>query len=109
MRLTIPNGHVVLLHESGLTIIHPSDVLVLLLAALVAANAVGEAKAAVVVDGVHGIGEDLIEAGEVHAETIGLSVFVGGFSTKTVETYVFPSMKRICSGSTLRIAGTMRS
>lgn len=68
---TIPNGDIVLLHEGNLSIVHPSNVLFLFRMTLESADSIRESKTAVVVNRVHRVREDLVEAGEVHAETGG--------------------------------------
>lgn len=70
--LTVPDGNIVFLHKRNLAIVHLPDIRVLVLQSLVSANAVRESEAAVVVDRIHGVGEHLGEAGEVHAEGVAL-------------------------------------
>jgi hypothetical protein len=60
----------VLLHKCDLAVVHSADVLFLVLVSLVAADAVGEAKPAIVVNGVNGVGEYGFETCKVHAETM---------------------------------------
>lgn len=62
-----------LFHKGSLSLVHPSDVLLLLLLALESTDAVREAKPTVVVDSIDRVRINLVEAGEVHAESIALN------------------------------------
>lgn len=102
-----------LLHELYFAVVHGSNVRVLFLGALVSAYPVGEPKSTVVVDGIDSVWKDLGEAGEIHAESdarrdVNIADFPGGGGEEG-ETHVFPSRKRICSGSISLMAGTILS
>lgn len=60
----------VLLHKLYLSVVHPPNVVVLLLQTLVSSNPVREAETAIVVYSVDSVREDLVKTREIHAKTV---------------------------------------
>lgn len=70
MKLTIPDWHVVLLHELHLAIVHSTNVALLFFCTLESTDSVREPKTTVVMDGVYRVVPYSVEACEVHAESV---------------------------------------
>lgn len=68
--LTIPDRHVMLLHELDLSVVHPSNIAFLFLCTLESADTVGEPETAVIVDRIYGIFPDFVESCKIHAEAV---------------------------------------
>ena len=69
---TVPDWDIVLLHKLHLSVIHLSDICILIPLSHISSNPVRETKATVIVYRIYTVWKNLIEPRKVHAERVSL-------------------------------------